>query len=176
MKLERYLTSLEALSAREGQLMSLASTVRPLLPVDPSVNPLLQGVGLVPDAMKWLAAMFQIATTSLLGGLTNTVVLASGSSGFDIHYDPTITSSGRHDLQHGINTPANWTAISTITTMHVSLIAQLARTLAATPEVGSSGSMLDHTAIVFISDNGEQHHSTAVEWPALRRSAATTSA
>lgn len=39
--------------------------------------------------------------------------------------------------------------------------------LAATPEVGASGSMLDHTAIVFMSDNGEQHHSTAAEWPTL---------
>jgi hypothetical protein len=27
--------------------------------------------------------------------------------------------------------------------------------------------MLDHPAIVFMSDNGEQHHSTGTEWPAL---------
>ena len=27
--------------------------------------------------------------------------------------------------------------------------------------------MLDHTAIVFMSDNGEQHHSTASDWPML---------
>jgi hypothetical protein len=164
-KLERYLGALETLSARESQLGTMATNVRPLLPPSPDTNPLLMGVGQTPDAMKWLEAMFQIATTSLLGGLTNTVVLASGSSGFDIHYDPAITTSGRHDLQHGINTPANWTAITTITRKHVSLIAQLARTLAATPELGASGSMLDHTMIVFMSDNGEQHHSTSSEWP-----------
>jgi hypothetical protein len=117
--------------------------------------------------MKWLEAQFQIATTCLLGGLTNNVVLASGTSDFNVHYGPNITSLIRHDLQHLIADPTNWNAIHTITQMHIALIAQLARTLAATPEVGASGSMLDHTAILFISDNGEQHHSTGQEWPAV---------
>jgi hypothetical protein len=167
-KLERYLTALQTLSSREQQLMAVASSVRPLLPVDPSVNPLLptDATG-QPDHMKWLEAMFQMATTCLLGGLTNNVVLASATSGFDIHYAQSITTYNRHNLQHGIGVAANWTAIHTITQMHVSLIAQLARTLAATPEVGAPGSMLDHTAILFISDNGEQHHSVAQEWPAM---------
>jgi hypothetical protein len=146
--------------------MSMAPTVRPLLPVAPSMNPLLAGSG-TPDSLKWLEAQFQIATASLLGGLTNTVVLASGSSGFDVRYDAIIPGVGRHDLQHGIDNPANWTAIKAVTRRHVELITQLARTLEATPEVGASGTMLDHTAILFLSDNGEQHHATAVEWPML---------
>jgi hypothetical protein len=163
-KLEKYVASLETLLAREGTLMSMKQQVQPLLPVSPSQNPLLMGTG-TPDAMMWLEAQFQIATTSLLGGLTNVVVLASGTSGFDIHYESIIPGIGRHDLQHGIGNAANWTAITAVTRKHVSLISQLARTLAATPEVNASGSMLDHTAIVYMSDNGEQHHSTAVEWP-----------
>ena len=167
LKLERYLTSLDALRAREAQLASMATTVRPLLPVAPANNPLLTGAGSPPDSLKWLEAQFQIATASLLGGLTNTVVLASGSSGFDVHYDSIIPTVGRHDLQHGIDNASNWTAIAAVTRKHVELVANLARTLAATPEVGASGSMLDHTAIVFMSDNGEQHHSEATEWPIL---------
>jgi hypothetical protein len=166
IKLERYLTSLDSLRQRETQLGAMATAVRPLLPVAPGVNPLLAGSG-TPDSMKWLEAQFQIATASLLGGLTNTVVLASGSSGFDVHYDSIIPGVGRHDLQHGIGNAANWTAIAAVTRKHVDLIAQLARTLAATPEVGAPGSMLDHTAILFMSDNGEQHHSEAKEWPML---------
>ncbi|MFT3712631.1 MAG: DUF1552 domain-containing protein [Archangium sp.] len=166
LKLERYLTSLDNLRAREGVLMSMGPSVRPLLPVSPSMNPLLAGSG-TPDSMKWLEAQFQIATAALLGGLTNVVVLASGSSGFDVRYDSALTQSGRHDLQHGIDTPANWTAIAAITRKHVDLVAQLARTLESTPEVGATGSMLDHTAIVYMSDNGEQHHATGVEWPLL---------
>lgn len=166
IKLERYLTSLDGLRQRETQLGSMAPAVRPLLPVAPGMNPLLAGSG-TPDSLKWLEAQFQIATASLLGGLTNTVVLASASSGFDVRYDSIIPGVGRHDLQHGIDNAPNWTAIAAVTRKHVDLIAQLARTLAATPEVGATGSMLDHTAIVFMSDNGEQHHSEAAEWPIL---------
>lgn len=166
LKLDRYLTSLDALRAREGLLMSMASTVLPLLPVAPSANPLLAGTG-TPDSLKWLEAQFQIATASLLGGLTNVVVLASGSSGFDVRYDSVIAGIGRHDLQHGIGIPANWTGIAGVTRRHVELITKLARKLESTPEVGASGTMLDHTAILYLSDNGEQHHSTAVEWPML---------
>jgi hypothetical protein len=166
LKLERYLTSIEALRSRENVLMTMGAQVRPLLPVAPSQNPLLAGTG-APDSMKWLEAQFQIATTALLGGLTNVVVLASGSSNFDVRYDPALTASGRHDLQHGIGSAANWNAIAAITRKHVDLVAKLARTLAATPEMNANGSMLDHTAILFMSDNGEQHHSTAVDWPSL---------
>ena len=167
IKLERYLTSLEALISREAQLKSLADAVRPLLPVEPSANPLITNAGSPADSLMWLEAQFQIATSALLGGLTNNIVLASGSSGFDVHYPSSITQLNRHDLQHGIETPANYTAITQVTTRHVELVAKLARTLAATPEVNASGSMLDHTAILFMSDNGEQHHSEAREWPSL---------
>lgn len=167
LKLERYLTSLDSLRARETQLKAMASAVQPLLPVAPAVNPLLTTAGTPPDSLKWLEAQFEIATASLLGGLTNTVVLASGTSGFDVRYPSVIANIGRHDLQHGIGNPANWTAIAAVTRKHVELIAKLARTLASTPEVGAPGSMLDHTAIVYMSDNGEQHHSTATEWPML---------
>jgi Protein of unknown function (DUF1552) len=166
-KLERYLSSLDALRAREGQLRGMAAAVQPLLPPPPAVNPLITTAGSPPDSLKWIEAQFQIATTALLGGLTNTVVLASGSSGFDVRYDGALTSSGRHDLQHGVDTPANWTAIQAVTRKHVELVARLARALEATPEVGASGSMLDRTVIVFMSDNGEQHHSESREWPAL---------
>lgn len=166
LKLERYLTSLDNLRAREGVLMSMGPSVRPLLPVAPSMNPLLMGSG-TPDSMKWLEAQFQIAQTALLGGLTNVVVLASATSGFDVRYDSALTQSGRHDLQHGIDIPANWSAIAAVTRKHVELIAGLARTLEATPEVGASGTMLDHTAILYMSDNGEQHHATGIEWPLL---------
>jgi hypothetical protein len=43
----------------------------------------------------------------------------------------------------------------------------MARTLADTPEESGEGSMLDHTLIVYVGDNGEQHHSSAREFPVL---------
>ena len=45
-------------------------------------------------------------------------------------------------------------------------LAGLARTLAQTPDTDGS-TMLDNTAIVFVPDNGEQHHSTASDFPTL---------
>ena len=45
------------------------------------------------------------------------------------------------------------------------MTAQLARRLEAVPE--GDGTMLDHTVIAFISDNGDQHHSPGAEWPSL---------
>ncbi len=166
-KLERYLGSLDALRAREAQLREMAAAVTPLLPPAPSQNPLLQNAGSPPDSLMWLEAQFEIATTALLGGLTHVVVLAAGTSGFDVRYGSAVTSLSRHDLQHGIGTAANWTAIAEVTRRHVAMTAKLARALAGTPEVGGSGSMLDNTAIVLMSDNGEQHHSQAREWPTL---------
>ena len=48
--------------------------------------------------------------------------------------------------------------------LQVENIARLARTLASVPE---DGTMLDHTVIVFLSDNGATHHSNAEHWPLL---------
>lgn len=167
LKLERYLSSLEALRSREDLLEGMAPQVRPFLPPLPSDNPLLAPTEVQPDSLDWLKAQFQIATASLLGGLTNNVVLAAGTSGFDLSYPSDITHENRHTLQHGYTNSSNWTAITEITRRHVAMVAKLARTLAATPEPNADGTMLDHTIIVFMSDNGEQHHSTASEWPKL---------
>ena len=41
----------------------------------------------------------------------------------------------------------------------------MAKRLAAAPE--GDGTMLDNTLIVYLSDNSNLHHSTAVEWPIL---------
>ena len=48
---------------------------------------------------------------------------------------------------------------------HLELTAGLAKRLADTPE--GDGTMLDNTLIVYLSDNSNLHHSTAVEWPML---------
>ena len=50
-----------------------------------------------------------------------------------------------------------------IRTFHVELISGMATKLAATPE--GDGTMLDNTLIVYVSDNSDKHHSSAIEWP-----------
>lgn len=176
-KLERYLEAVESLQQRQQKLLAARDSLLALRPEGPATNPLYQQ-GNTPDDWRYLdllEAQFQIATASLLGGLTNLVVLASGTgdSSFDV-FDRTIDpDQARHDMQHGVLADDEAYATkcragaAAVTRRHVALVAAMARKLAATPEVGASGSMLDHTLIVYLSDNGEQHHSTAEEWPLL---------
>jgi hypothetical protein len=181
-KLERYLEGVESLQTRQQKLVAAKDALTKLRPEAPSTNPLYQQGSLPQDGryLDLLAAQFQIATASLLGNLTNVVVLASGTgSSFDV-FDRTINKDlARHNMQHGMLPKDGASAsdlafsagcvtdVAAVTRRHVSLLADMARQLAATPEPGASGSMLDHTLIVYLSDNGEQHHSVAEEWPIL---------
>lgn len=162
-KLEQYLSSIEQLTRRQGQLTSMGDALAAVVPEDPATNPLYAST----DPLDELRAQFEIATAALIGGLSNVVVLASGTgSAFNIQYASLIDTVGRHDLHHESGGNAEYVeVIHEVSRQHVSMIAQMARALAAAPE--GDGTVLDRTAIVYLSDNGEQHHSTAEEWPAL---------
>ncbi len=161
-KLEAYLSSIEQLQARHGRLLEMEDVVRATAPEAPDINPLYSG-----EALDTLAAQMEIATAALIGGLTNVAVVGSGTGGdFGLTYS-SVSSTGRHDMQHGSGGSATLLeACHTVTEREVDLVARMARTLADTPDE-SGGSMLDHTLIVYIGDNGEQHHSTASEFPVL---------
>lgn len=78
-----------------------------------------------------------------------------------------IAGVGRHDLHHtSAAVPAHLAAIHAVTRLQVDAIAAVARRLAGAPDVGG-GSVLDNTVIVYVGDNGEQHHSSASEFPVL---------
>lgn len=164
-KLEQYLASIEQITQRQTQLLGMSDALGTVVPEDPSTNLLYAST----DPLDHLRAQFDIATSALLGGLSNVVVLASGTgSAFDVHYSGLIDGVGRHDLHHESDgNPTYLDTIHEVSRQHVAMIAKMARTLAATPEVGGEGTVLDHTAIIYVSDNGEQHHSTSEEWPVL---------
>ncbi len=165
-KLERYLESVELLASRQQRLESLTDVLRQVKPEGPETSALYGSE----RPFDRLEAHFDIATAALLGGLTNVVVLASGTGGgFDLQYDSIASGlPGRHDLHHQSPSVPNFVeAIHDVTRGHVGLIANMARRLKATPELGANGTMLDHTAIIFMSDNGEMHHATGEEWPML---------
>jgi hypothetical protein len=164
-KLEQYLEALEEAAGRRDILTSLAEVLDGVRPAGPEDNPLYDSGSL--DALR---AQFDVATAALIGGLTHVVVMGSGtgSDGFNVRYSSINSEIPRHDIHHGsAGNSALQAQIHAVTEAHVGMVAKMARALAATPEVGAEGSMLDHTAILYMSDNGEQHHSTAEEWPAL---------
>ncbi len=181
-KLEAYIDSLLIIRRRQDDLSAIADAIDPNdpstafpAPEDPSTNP-LYGTG---DRFDILEAQVDNVAAALLGGLTNVAVITSGTGGqFGyMDYDRVLSNhpgvpSGleRHDLHHNSGGDPSAvsdyvTAIHDVSREHVSLVAKLARALDAVPE--GNGTMLDHTAILYLSDNGEQHHSSASEWPCL---------
>lgn len=181
-KLEAYHDSLLTIRQRQDDLAAIAAGIDPMdprtafpSPEDPSTNP-LYATG---DHFDILEAQFQNVTAALLGGLTNVAVITSGTGGGFGYVDyarvlrnyPTIPAGlERHDLQHASGGDPAATgdyvdAIHDVSREHVRMVAGLARRLDAVPE--GNGTMLDHTAILYLSDNGEQHHSSASEWPCL---------
>lgn len=161
-KLESYLESIETLQERHGRLLAIGPSLRDNAPEAPDVNPLYTG-----EPLDTLAAQLELATAALIGGLTNVVVVGSGTGGsFGLTYS-SVSSVGRHDMQHGSgSSPDLLEACHTVTEREIDQVAAMARRLADTPDV-AGGSMLDHTLIVYIGDNGEQHHSTASEFPVV---------
>ena len=152
-KLSLYGESIEALQLSQSRLEAMALTPAPV-PEN----------GLTP--IPRFGATLDLATSALIDGLTPVAVVGSGAGGpFSLTYS-SVSNVGRHDMHHG--SAGNETLrqnILDVTRLQVAEIARVARRLADIPE--GDGSMLDHTVIVFIGDNGEQHHSTASEFPVL---------
>lgn len=164
-KLETYLGSVEELSRRHDRMIALEAQLSAVRPTAPDANP-LYGTS---DPLDRFRAHCELTAAALIGGLTNVAVVGSGTGGrFGLTYSSVSPDVGRHDLHHGSSGNAEFRRrIHEVTRQQVEAIATLAESLAATPETGADGTMLDHTVIVFIADNGEQHHSTASEFPIL---------
>lgn len=173
-KLETYLASLEDGKKRQGQLTSMRDALVPLAPQSPSTNPLYdQNKSNDNNALERFAGQLELATAALRGELTHVAVIGCGTGGsFDMTY-PTATPTGnrnitRHNLHHGSAGDATYLqTIHDITKQQIDAIVQyMALPLKNTPDP-MGGTLLDNTVIVFIGDNGEQHHATGSEFPVV---------
>lgn len=177
-KLEQYVLALEELRMQQQRLVNASDSLKNLAQqqeINPDSGESLTG----PDPLGRLEGQFKLATAALIGDLTNVVVLtnAVGHAFSQTKYtslrsifarDPGFT--GEVPWRHGVCHEAGGNSIyqevlDRVIARQVEMIAQLARALDAVPEAG--GTMLDHTAIVFMSDNGSSHHSDAQLWPML---------
>ncbi len=175
LKLENYLASLEELRQQQERLMGASDTLRTLAAQEGL--PLEGGDSLNSDhPLDRMESQFRLATAALLGNLAPVVVLtcAAGNAFSHVRYTsmtdlfslPASEIPWRHGVCHGAGgNPVYQQVLDHVIERQVEMIAQMARKLDATPE--GDGTMLDHTAIVFMSDNGDAHHSTAENWPAL---------
>jgi hypothetical protein len=169
-KLETYEASLLTMLARNDQIVGMKGAlqaVKPLGPGEADPDPYASD-----DPLEQLRLQADIATASLLAGLTNVAVISFGAGDYywSLQYPslvdlyPGKQMLGGHDLRHG-ESPEYYEVLHEVTSRGIAEMARMARTLAAQPEQG--GTMLDNTLLLYMSDNGEKHHSNAEEWPML---------
>lgn len=161
-KLDGYLGAFESIRQRQGRLEEVADRVRRHCPT-------------VTDQFRSevetdrLEAHVELAAASLIAGLTNVVTLSSGCGDpyFSVRFKGLGIELGKHGIGHGQGIDQRTWADLTITIRryHLGLMARLAKRLQAVPE--GTGTMLDNTVIVYLSDGAEQHHSRCWEWPML---------
>jgi hypothetical protein len=107
---------------------------------------------------------FEIAKSALSCGLTNVVTLCAGSSStWDMPAGTFGFAQGFHGMGHGGGGgPAEFARwINFLAGLSVDLLQHLAQF----PE--GNGTMADNTVLLFLNDNGEQHHARYFRWPAI---------
>ena len=178
-KLEAYLAALEELRAQQDKLIGVSDCL----------GGLATGQGFEPGTgaalshdhpLTRLGEQFRLATTALIGQLTN-VALITNSVGYAFShtrytslqhiFERDESFSGTIPWRHGVAHRSDASpevcqqVLDRVIEFQVEQIAKMARALASVPE--QDGTMLDHTVILFMSDNGDTHHSTAGNWPML---------
>lgn len=161
-QLEYHLDALESLSKRWGRLGTLKEDGKltkhaPKLPAAPPQ--------LMPDV---LTAQFDIATAALTAGLTNVVTITSGLGGLSPSYKG-FSNMGQHSAGHGNPDPdLGVRGTEIVRRAHrfmAERTAELLKKLQSIPE--GSGTMLDNTLVVFMSDSAERQHTNGSQWPVV---------
>lgn len=160
-KLDNYLESFEALHLRQGKIEAIKPALAAALPK-------LEPQFAKPTEVNRLQAQFEIGAASLIAGLTNVVTLTSGGGGQQYLSFPDLgVPIDGHEYGHGkgVNGLTWDECFVKVRQFHCQLIAGLAARLQAVRE--GSGTMLDNTLIVYLSDSGEAHHPNLKEWPVV---------
>ncbi len=159
-KFDRYLEAFETLHHRQVELLHKTDELKKFVPklgdkATTSVSSLI------------LEAQFEIAAATLISGLTNVVTLSSGGGGQQFGKFPEFNIPDLHGIGHGnaYGRESSEDCFVELRRFHTKLIAGLLAKLEATPE--GTGTMLDNTLVVYLSDSGEGHHPSLYEWPVV---------
>ena len=159
-KLQAHLKGYEDMRQRQSRLGEIEGTLRKTAPeVSDKFTSEVES--------DRLDAQFDIAAAALIGGLTNSLTIASGVGNpyFGVSFTGLGINLDKHSIGHGkgfgrLN--ADQLKVK-IRKFHFQLIHDLMKKLEAVPE--GDGTMLDNTVIVYLSDAAEAHHSRCREWP-----------
>ena len=158
-KMGHYLGAFEELQVRRKRLAKMSEQIRQAAPEFSerftSQRPTIRQ-----------QAHIDLTAAALISGITNVVTLRLDN--ISTTYDElglsekTVHGIGHRETCNG-KTPEE--ARDIIRVHHMRLLADLAGQLKAVPE--ADGTLLDNTAIIYLSDSGNEHHGNLSEWPYL---------
>ena len=156
---DSHLEAIESLSKRDGLLANKFDTGA-LKKHAPKLEPAGTRNETVPagSMTETVAAQCDIAAAALLAGLTNVVTITAGLCGIAPNYSG-ISDVHPHGIGHGL--------FDILSKYHNFLATQAARMLTKLQETKEgTGTMLDNTLLVFMSDSANQQHSwKGANWP-----------
>lgn len=114
-----------------------------------------------------LEAQCDLAVGALLSGLTNVVTIAACPGNKYMKWTSLGISLATNAIGHGGGENGKtWEELTIeIRKFHVEQIAKLAKKLDAVKE--GDGTVLDNTLIVYMSDYGDKHHPSYLQWPVV---------
>ena len=147
---DSHLDAMESLSKRDGLLADKFDTGA-LKKHAPKLEP-------ARTMTETVAAQCDIAAAALLAGLTNVVTITAGLCSIPANYSG-ISDVHPHGIGHGL--------FDVLSKYHNYLATQAARMLTKLQETKEgTGTMLDNTLLVFMSDSANQQHSwKGANWP-----------
>ncbi len=156
---DSHLDAMESLSKRDGLLADKFDTGA-LKKHAPKLQPAGTRNETVPagSMTETVAAQCDIAAAALLAGLTNVVTITAGLCSIPANYSG-ISDVHPHGIGHGL--------FDILSKYHNYLATQAARMLTKLQETKEgTGTMLDNTLLVFMSDSANQQHSwKGANWP-----------
>jgi hypothetical protein len=159
-ELDAYLGAYDQLAKRQYQLLANRGTLK-------QSAPRLDNRFTSPIATRRLEAQFELASSALIGGLSNVATITCAAT--EINAQPYLgigVELSNHGFGHMGGNQRNSKGVPYYEKTRgwlFGLIAKMAKRLESIPE--GNGTMLDNTVIVYMSDAPDTHHSTGYEWP-----------
>ncbi len=158
-KMGHYLSAFEELQVRRERLTSMSKQIREAAPEFSerftSKRPIVRQ-----------QAHVDLTAAALISGITNVVTLRLDNIS-TTYGDLGLSERNVHGIGHKetCNGKSPEEARDIIRLHHMKLLADLAQQLKSVPE--ADGTLLDNTAIIYLSDSGNEHHGNLNEWPML---------
>ena len=111
----------------------------------------------------WHDCLLDLGISALTSGITNTLTIGSGRGEIFGSWKGLGIETQGHNLGH-MDQPDNPIWIK-IRNYNCQMLVKLIESLESVPE--GSGTMMDHTLIVYISNNADKQHTNGANWPVM---------